>query len=157
MALLTVFLTDGQAEAMANYCADVFPDGKVTEILRVPGSDGDQVVTASVRVNDTPILIINGPAHTPNESCSQMLNCETQDDVDYFWSRFVGDGGEEGMCGWCRDKFGFSWQVVPAEWPTLMGDPDPDRAGRAFQAMMTMKKLDVNALKAAMDSVEELS
>lgn len=66
MTLLTVFLTDGQAEAMANYYADVFPDGEVTEIFRVPGSGGDQVVTASVRVNDTPILIINGPAHTPD-------------------------------------------------------------------------------------------
>lgn len=158
MTLLTVFLTDGKAEAMANYYADVFPDGAITEIFRVPGSNGtDMVVTASVRVNDTPILIINGPNHTPNESCSQMLNCDTQEEVDYFWNRFVGDGGEEGVCGWCKDKFGFSWQVVPAEWPTLIGDPDPVRAGKAFQAMMTMKKLDVNVLKAAMDSQEELS
>ncbi|MCA9833944.1 MAG: VOC family protein [Thermomicrobiales bacterium] len=153
MALLTVFLTGGQAEEMANYYANVFPDGEVTDIFRTPGPDGDDmVVTASIRVNDTPILLINGPQHTPNESCSQMINCPTQEEVDHFWNHFVGDGGEEGMCGWCKDKFGFSWQVIPAGFMDCMSDPDPVRAGKAFQAMMTMKKLDIDALKAAMDS-----
>ena len=153
MTLLTVFLVDGQAEDMANYYTDVFPDGRVTEMFRVPTPEGgEMVVTASIVVDDTPILIINGPQHTPNESCSQMITCQNQAEVDYLWDRFIGDGGEEGMCGWCKDKFGFSWQVLPAGFMDCISDSDPVRANKAFQAMMTMRKLDINALRTAMDA-----
>lgn len=151
MALTPSMLVAGKAEDMANYYADVFPDGVVENMFRSTGPDGNEtVITASIRINDTPFLIINGPDHTPNEANSFVINCKDQAEVDHFWNRFVGDGGEEGNCGWCKDKFGFSWQVVPEEMPELFGDPE--RGAKAFQAMMTMNKIDLDAIKAAMDA-----
>lgn len=153
MALTPSMLVAGVAEDMANYYVDVFPDGVIDDIFRVAGSDGQEtVVTASIRLNDTPILIINGPDHTPNDANSFVINCKNQDEVDHYWNRLVGDGGEEGVCGWCKDKFGFSWQVTPVQMPEFFNDPDPDRAQKAFQAMMTMKKIDVAVIRAAMDA-----
>jgi predicted 3-demethylubiquinone-9 3-methyltransferase (glyoxalase superfamily) len=81
-----------------------------------------------------------------------MINCKDQDEVDHFWNRFVGDGGKEIDCGWCNDKFGVFWQVVPVEMMHYLGDPDPERSGKAFAAMMTMKKIDINAIKAAVEA-----
>lgn len=151
MALMPSMLVAGKAEDMANYYADVFPDGVVENMFRSTGPDGNEsVITASIRINDTPVLIINGPDHKPNEANSFVISCKDQAEVDHFWNRFVGDGGEEGNCGWCKDKFGFSWQVVPVEMPELFGDPE--RGAKAFQAMMTMNKIDLNAIKAAMDA-----
>lgn len=154
MALTPSLLVGGNAEELANYYVDVFPDGVVEGIFRVPGPDGEEVVvTVNVRLNDTPVLIINGPAESPpNDSFSFVINCKDQAEVDHFWNRFVGDGGAEIACGWCKDKFGFFWQVTPVEMPELLQDPDPVRAGKAMQAMMQMKKLDINAMKAAMDA-----
>lgn len=153
MALTPSFLVDGIAEEMAQYYTDVFPDGVIDDLFKVPGPDGSEtVVTANIHIHGTPLLIINGPAHVPNESFSFVINCQSQDEVDHFWNRFVGDGGEESMCGWCKDKFGMSWQVTPVEMPVLFSDPDPERAGKAFAAMMTMRKIDLAAIKAAMDS-----
>lgn len=154
MALLSSFLVDGVAEDMGNYYTDVFPDGEILDVFRAPMGGGEEVVvTVNIRINGTPLLIINGPSgKTPNESSSFVINCKDQDEVDYFWNRFVGDGGEEGNCGWCKDKFGFWWQVTPVEMPQLLGDPDPVRAGKAMQAMMGMMKLDLAAMKAAMDA-----
>lgn len=153
MTLTPSFLVSGSAEEMANYYVDVFPDGEIENMFRVPGKDGtEQVVTATVRLRGTIFVIINGPDHTPNESCSFMINCKDQAEVDHFWNRFVGDGGEEGNCSWCKDKFGHSWQVVPEEMPKLFNDPDPVRGAKAFQAMTTMNKIDLAAIKAAMDA-----
>ena len=153
MALTASLLVGGIAEEMANYYTDVFPDGVIDDLFKTTGPDGtEMVVTASIRFNETPFLIINGPQHTPNESNSFIINCEDQAEVDHYWNRFVGDGGEEGVCGWCKDKFGFSWQVVPVQMPQLFGDPDPERGRKAFEAMMTMKKIDLAAIKAAMES-----
>lgn len=153
MSLTPSMLVSGRAEEMANYYTDVFPDGSVEGIFRAPGPDGTEVViTANIVIDGTPLLIINGPDHTPNESNSFVINCRDQAEVDHFWNRFVGDGGEEGACGWCKDKFGFSWQVVPVEMPQLLQDPDPVRAGKAMQAMMTMNRIDLAAMKSAMDS-----
>ncbi len=153
MALSASLLVGGIAEEMANYYTDVFPDGVIDDLFKTAGPDGQEmVVTASIRLNETPFLIINGPQHTPNESNSFVINCKDQAEVDHYWNRFVGDGGEEGDCGWCKDKFGFSWQVVPVQMPQLFGDPDPERGRKAFEAMMTMKKIDLAAIKAAMDS-----
>ena len=155
MTLTPSFLVSGIAGEMARYYADVFPDGEVESVFSVPGADGqDEVVTATVRLQGTPFLIINGPQHTPNESSSFIINCKDQAEVDHFWNRFVGDGGEEGNCGWCKDKFGFSWQVVPEEMPVLFNDPDSEKASRAFQAMMTMNKIELAEIKAAMETQE---
>lgn len=154
MALTPSLLVAGNAEEMANYYTDVFPDGKVEGLFRAPGPDGTEVViTANIVINDTPVLIINGPADNKfNDSFSFVINCQDQDEVDHFWNRFVSDGGQEIACGWCKDKFGFSWQVTPVEMPELLQDPDPERAGKAMQAMMGMKKIDLAAMRAAMDA-----
>lgn len=144
---------DGTAEDMATYYADVFPDGVVEGVMRAPGPDGTEVViTANIRINDTPLLIINGGQHAFTDAFSFVINCETQAEVDHFWDRFVGDGGAEIACGWCKDKFGFCWQVMPAEVPQLLQDPDPERSGKAFAALRSMMKIDAAAIKAAMDS-----
>lgn len=154
MPMTHCFLVDNIAEEMANYYVDVFPDGEITDLFRSPGADGTEtVVLANIRINDTPIMILNGPSgKVPNESSSFVINCKDQAEVDHFWNRFVGDGGMEGNCSWCQDKFGFWWQVVPEEMPSLFNDPDPARGAKAFQAMMTMNKIDLAAIKAAMDS-----
>lgn len=153
MSLTPCLTLAGKAQEMAEYYTDVFPDGVVDDMMRTPGADGDEtVLTASIRLNGTSILILNGPDNTPNDSFSFIINCKDQAEVDHFWNRFVNDGGEEIMCGWCRDKFGYSWQVTPEEMPSLLNDPDPERGRKAFEAMMTMKKIDLAAIKAAMDA-----
>lgn len=153
MTLVPSLLVPGTAEVMATYYADVFPDGEILDVFRAPMPDGtEQVITASIRINGTQILFVNGgQGETFNDSVSLTINCEGQDEVDHFWNRFVGDGGKERDCGWCEDKFGFRWQVIPVEMPRLLQDPDPERAGRAMQAMMTMQKIDINAMKAAVE------
>lgn len=154
MPLTPSFLVNGTAEEMATYYADVFPDGEVLDVFRtaMPGSDEEVVVTASARVNGTDLLFVNGGSGDEfNDAISLTINCEDQAEVDHFWNRFVGDGGQPRDCAWCQDKFGVRWQVTPVEMPKLLGDPDPERAARAMQAMMTMQKIDLNAMKAAMD------
>lgn len=153
MVLTPSLLVPGTAEEMANYYVDVFPDGELLDVLRVPMPDGtEQVVTATIRVNGTDILFVNGGENEAfNDSFSLTIHCQDQADVDHFWNRFVGDGGKARDCAWCEDKFGFRWQVTPVEMIALLGDPDPERAGRAMAAMMTMQKIDINAIKAAAD------
>lgn len=154
MALTPSLLVAGTAEEMATYYTDVFPDGEISDIFRAPGPDGtDVVITANIVINESPLLIINGTdKNTFTDAFSFVINCQDQGEVDYFWNRFVGDGGAEIACGWCKDKFGVHWQVTPVEMPQLLQDPDPERAGKAMQAMMGMKKLDLAAMKAAMDA-----
>jgi predicted 3-demethylubiquinone-9 3-methyltransferase (glyoxalase superfamily) len=94
--------------------------------------------------------INGGPEFTFSEAVSFQITCEDQADVDYYWEQLT-DGGEEGHCGWLKDKFGLSWQVVPGGMDELFADPDPKRAQRAMQAMFSMKKLDIAALQAAAD------
>lgn len=153
MALVPSLLVPGTAEAMASYYVDVFPDGELLDVMRMPMPDGtQQVITASIHVNDTQLLFVNGgQGETFNDSFSLTIQCKDQDEVDHFWNRFVGDGGRERDCGWCEDRFGFRWQVIPVGMPRLLQDPDPERAGRAMQAMMTMRKIDINAMRAAAD------
>lgn len=156
MALTPSLLVPGNAEEMANYYVEVFPDGELKDIFRIPMPDGSrQTVMANIRVHGTDILLINGtPDHNTEftEAFSLTINAQNQQDVDYFWDKFVGDGGQEVACGWCRDKFGVFWQVIPTEMPQLLQDPDPVRAAAAFTAMSNMVKIDINAVKAAMDS-----
>ena len=96
--------------------------------------------------------INGGPEFTFDEAVSFRINCETQDDVDYYWER-LSDGGEESQCGWLKDRFGLSWQVVPAGLEQVLGDPDRERARRAMQAMLQMRKLNIAALREAADTV----
>jgi predicted 3-demethylubiquinone-9 3-methyltransferase (glyoxalase superfamily) len=144
---------DTRGEEAARYYVSLFPNSSIGTILswgpENPARQG-QALTVEFVLDGRPFTALNGgPEFTFSEAVSLQVDCADQAEVDYYWDHFVGDGGEESDCGWCRDKFGFSWQVVPHVLPELLTDPDPGRAGRAMQAMMTMKRLDVAALEAA--------
>jgi predicted 3-demethylubiquinone-9 3-methyltransferase (glyoxalase superfamily) len=110
-------------------------------------------MTAAFELDGQPFVALNGgPEFTFNEAISFQVSCKDQDEVDRYWDALA-EGGEEGPCGWLKDKFGVSWQIVPEALPRLLGDPDPERAQRAMAAMLQMKKLDVSELEAAAGGV----
>lgn len=156
MALTPSLLVPGNAEEMATYYAGVFRESDEPIFVRMPMPDGSaQIITATVRLNGTEILMVNGGPDNNTEfteAFSLTINAKDQAEVDHFWNRFVGDGGKEVACGWCRDKFGVFWQVIPVELPQALADPDPERAARAFFAMQEMIKIDIEAIKSAMDA-----
>jgi predicted 3-demethylubiquinone-9 3-methyltransferase (glyoxalase superfamily) len=137
------------AEPLAYY-ASVFPTLQVHE--RAEGPDGS-VFSASVELFGQRLQLLNGgPIHAGfKESISLFISVETQEEVDDLWERLTADGGEPGQCGWLKDRYGLSWQVVPEVLGSLIGGPDPRRAQQALEAMLTMGKLDVAALQAAYD------
>ncbi len=146
---------DDQAEEAAEFYCSVFKDSRI--ISRTPYPEGTDkagtVVTVEWELHGERFVGINGgPEFTPNEAVSLSISCEDQDEVDYYWEK-LGDGGEHGPCGWLKDRYGFSWQIVPKGMDELFGDSDPERASRAFEAMMKMKKLDIAALRSAADGV----
>ncbi len=148
---------DTEAEDAANYYLSVFPDGKIHSITHyndaVPSKAGT-VVTVEWEVLGMRFVGINGgPQFKFDEAISFQIMCEDQDEVDYYWEKLTADGGEEGPCGWVKDRFGLSWQVVPKGMDQLFSDPDADRARRAMEAMLKMRKLDIAAIKAAADGV----
>ena len=159
MPKITPFLWfDDQAEEAVEFYLSVFPDSRVLQVARHgeggPGPAGS-VMTVHFELDGNEFLALNGgPDHYSfDESISFVIDCATQDDVDHYWDALLAGGGEEIACGWLKDRYGLRWQVVPAELPALLGDPDPDRAGRAMQAMLSMKKLDIRAMKEAADSL----
>ncbi len=129
----------------------VFKDFEELGVVRMPGEGSDgSVLTVNFRIKGVEFVGINGgPDVTFNDSVSFVIDCEDQAEVDYYWDALTADGGEESMCGWLKDKFGLSWQVTPRQMTELLGDPDPGRAGRAMQAMLQMRKLDIATLEAA--------
>lgn len=146
---------DTQAEEAANFYTSVFPDGEILAVSRF-GSAGPReaglVMTVSFRLHGLEYLALNGgPEFTHSEALSLMVHCDSQDEVDYYWDRLVEGGGEHGPCGWLKDRFGLSWQVVPDEMLELFTDPDEDRAQRAVAAMLTMSKLDLATVRHAAD------
>jgi predicted 3-demethylubiquinone-9 3-methyltransferase (glyoxalase superfamily) len=146
---------DDQAEEAAEFYCSVFKDSRI--ISRTPYPEGTDkagtVVTVEWELDGERFVGINGgPEFTPNEAVSLSISCEDQDEVDYYWEK-LGDGGEHGPCGWLKDRYGFSWQIVPKGMDELFGDSDPERASRAFEALMKMKKLDIAALRSAADGV----
>ena len=143
---------DTEGEAAANYYASIFADSKIGRIARYteagPGPAG-AVVTVEFELNGQKFLALNGgPLYTFNEAISLTIPCADQDEVDYYWSR-LSEGGQEVACGWVKDKYGLFWQVVPAVLPDMIADPDPEKARRATEAMLTMTKLDIAALQKA--------
>jgi predicted 3-demethylubiquinone-9 3-methyltransferase (glyoxalase superfamily) len=148
---------DTQAEEAAQYYIDVFGSGRVLGVTRYPeGSPGvaGSVMAVEFEAAGMCFVGINGGPHfTFTEAVSFEIACADQAEVDRFWDRFIADGGEESQCGWLKDKYGLSWQVVPVGMTELFADPDPARAQRAVQAMLGMRKLDVAALRAAADGV----
>lgn len=145
---------DTEGEEAANFYVGLFPDSRILEISRY-GSAGPRpegtVMTVDFVLNGQQFLALNGgPEFTFTEAVSFQVPCDTQEDVDHYWNAFA-DGGKEGPCGWIQDRYGLSWQVVPTALPELLGDPDPARAQRAMQAMLSMGKLDIAALRQAAD------
>jgi predicted 3-demethylubiquinone-9 3-methyltransferase (glyoxalase superfamily) len=146
---------DGQAEQAAQFYTSVFPNSAILETSHYgdagPGTPGS-VMTVLFELDGQRFVGLNGgPVFQFNEAVSFQIDCADQAEVDHYWSR-LSHGGEEGPCGWLKDRFGLSWQVVPAALPKLLADPDPARAQRAMAAMMEMTKLDIAVLQAAADA-----
>ena len=138
---------DTQGEEAAQYYVSLFPNSSITSVQRWgpenPERQGQPLLVEFV-LDGSPFTALNGGPHfTFTEAVSLQIDCADQAEVDHFWDAFVGDGGQESDCGWCKDKFGFSWQVVPRILTELLTDPDADTVSRAMKAMMTMRRLDV--------------
>jgi len=145
---------DGTALEAATFYAATFPDSEVTAVLRAPadypaGKQGD-VLTVAFTVMGIPCLGLNGgPGVKHNWAFSFQVATDDQAETDRLWDAIVGNGGQESECGWCQDKWGLSWQITPRVLITAIADPDAAAARRAFESMMTMKKIDVAAIEAA--------
>ena len=143
---------DTEAEEAANFYTSVFPSSRIVGVSHFgkagPRPEG-MVMTVDFELDGQPFVALNGgPEFTFNEAISFQVSCETQDEVDEFWSR-LSEGGEEGPCGWLKDRYAVSWQIVPTRLMELISDPDPERSQRAMTAMLGMKKIDVAALEQA--------
>jgi predicted 3-demethylubiquinone-9 3-methyltransferase (glyoxalase superfamily) len=143
---------DTEAEAAAKYYTSIFPNSRILDVSHF-GEAGPRpagmVLTVSFELGGHEFTALNGgPEFKFNEAISFQIRCDTQDEVDRYWAKLT-EGGEEGPCGWLKDRYGVSWQVIPKRLEELLTDPDPDRSQRAMRAMMQMKKLDVAALEEA--------
>ena len=154
MNKITPFLWfDNQAEEAMNFYSSVFKNFKIINVSRygegAPVPAGT-VMSATIELEGQTLMLLNGgPMYKFNEAISLFVSCETQEEVDELWGKLTANGGEERQCGWLKDKFGLSWQIIPTALGELMGDPDPEKAGRVMQAMFQMKKIDVSALRRA--------
>ncbi len=149
---------DDRAEEAARFYVDIFRNSKIVKIARygkagqeIHGRAPGSVMTVEFELDGQTFTALNGgPQFKFNEAISFQVNCETQEELDYFWDKLSAGGDKAAQqCGWLKDKFGASWQVVPTVMQELMGDPDNAKSQRAFAAMMQMKKLDIAALKRA--------
>ena len=153
MQKITPFLWfDGQAEEAAQLYTSIFENSKILNVSRYgeagPGEPGS-VMTVEFELEGQKLVGLNGgPQYKFTEAVSFQVSCETQEEVDRFWSQ-LSEGGEEGPCGWVKDRFGLSWQIVPTALPRLLGDPDRERANRAMNAMLQMKKIEIGELERA--------
>jgi predicted 3-demethylubiquinone-9 3-methyltransferase (glyoxalase superfamily) len=145
---------DTEAEEAADFYTSIFDDSRVVNVTHYTEAgprEAGMVMTVEFELDGQRFVGINGgPQFTFDEAVSLQINCETQDEVDYYWERLT-DGGEESQCGWLKDRYGLSWQVVPAGMEEVFSDPDPERARRAMEAMLGMRKLDIAALRSAAD------
>ena len=153
MQKITPFLWfDGKAEEAANFYTSIFENSKIVNITRYgeagPGPKGS-VMTVEFQLEGQNLIALNGgPQFKFTEAISLSVNCETQDEVDSFWKK-LSEGGEEGPCGWLKDRYGLSWQISPAILGKMLTDPDPAKGQRVMNAMLQMKKIDVKRLKQA--------
>ncbi len=144
----------GQARKAAEFYASLFPDSHVGPAMAAPsdfpnGLAGNEL-TVEFTLMGSPFMGLNGgPLFKPNEAISFQVATEDQAQTDRYWDALVGDGGQESDCGWCKDRWGFSWQITPRQLTEGMADPDPAVAKRVFEAMMTMQKIDVAKIEAA--------
>ena len=150
---ITPFLWfDHQAEEAASFYASIFPNSKIGKVVRYgaagPGPAGS-VMTVEFQLDGLSLVALNGGPHFKfTEAISFWVHCQTQDEVDFYWEK-LSAGGTEIQCGWLKDKFGLSWQIVPTVLPELLSNPDPEKSKRVMKVMLTMKKLDIRALQQA--------
>lgn len=155
MSKISTFLWfDTQAEEAANFYTSIFKNSKILKVARYgeagPGPKGG-VMTVVFTLDGQEFTALNGgPLFKFTEAISFAVDCKTQEEVDYFWTRLL-EGGEESRCGWLKDKFGLSWQIIPTALGEMLGDRDPQKAKRVMEAMLKMKKIDVGGLKKAYD------
>jgi predicted 3-demethylubiquinone-9 3-methyltransferase (glyoxalase superfamily) len=151
------FWFDDQAEGAVNFYTSLFKNSKIGRIFHYTeeaaektGRPVGSVLTIEFEIEGQKFVALNGgPLFKFNESISFVINCETQEEVDYFWRKLTADGGEESQCGWLKDKFGVSWQVTPTVLIDMLHDKDPEKAERVMKAMLQMQKIEIPKLKAA--------
>jgi predicted 3-demethylubiquinone-9 3-methyltransferase (glyoxalase superfamily) len=160
MQKITPFLWfDDKAEEAAKLYVSVFPDSKITDVARyddagakASGRPAGTAMTVSFILDGQKFTALNGgPVFKFTEAVSFVVSCNSQEEVDHYWNKLTADGGEEIQCGWLKDKFGLSWQIVPDALGEMMGDEDPMKTKRVMEAMLTMKKLDIQILRKAFE------
>jgi predicted 3-demethylubiquinone-9 3-methyltransferase (glyoxalase superfamily) len=147
---------DTQAEDAANTYVAIFKNSRIVRVSRygkegheIHGREPGSVMTVEFELEGQRFVALNGGPHFKfNEAVSFQVHCETQAEIDHYWSKLV-EGGEEGPCGWLKDRYGASWQVVPAVLPDMLMDPDPEKSGRVTKAFLQMRKFDIEALQRA--------
>jgi len=144
---------DDNAEEAANFYVSIFKNSKVVSVARYgeagPGPKGS-AMTVAFELDGQKFVALNGGPHFKfTEAVSFVVNCTSQEEVDYFWEKLLEGGGKESQCGWLKDKYGLSWQITPTILPELLQDKDPEKANRVMQAMMKMVKIDIETLKRA--------
>jgi predicted 3-demethylubiquinone-9 3-methyltransferase (glyoxalase superfamily) len=158
MQKITPFLWfDDKAEEAVNFYASVFKNSKIKEATRydeagakVSGKPAGSVMTVSFELEGQEFTAINGgPGFPFSQAISFVVNCESQEEVDNLWNKLTQDGGKEIQCGWLTDKYGIPWQIIPTILPKLLSDPNPKKAQRVMQAMLKMKKIEIEKLKEA--------
>jgi predicted 3-demethylubiquinone-9 3-methyltransferase (glyoxalase superfamily) len=154
MQKITPFLWfDTNAEEAARFYTSIFKNSKILNVSRSgdagPGPTGTAMVVSFQLEGQQFTALNGGPQFNFSEAFSFVVNCDNQQEIDYYWNKLTSDGGHESQCGWLKDRFGFSWQIVPTALGKLMTDTDPKRASRVMQALRQMKKLDIAALEQA--------
>jgi predicted 3-demethylubiquinone-9 3-methyltransferase (glyoxalase superfamily) len=148
---------DGNAEEAANFYASLIPDSRIDKVWQSPadtpsGPKGTVLVVDFTLAGQRVQGLNGGPDFRFNEAISLVIECDDQAEVDRLWGALTADGGEPGPCGWLKDRYGLSWQIVPRELNELLDDPDPERARRAMEAMLAMGKIEVDELRRAADA-----
>jgi predicted 3-demethylubiquinone-9 3-methyltransferase (glyoxalase superfamily) len=149
-----LWFDQGKTREAAEFYASVFPDSHVTTALASPADNpsvkrGEEIMVEFTILGQSFVGLNGGPNFTPNEAVSFQVFTDTQEETDGYWDAIVGNGGKESDCSWCKDRWGFSWQIVPRALMDGMADSDPAAAKRVMEAMMTMQKIDIAAIEAA--------
>jgi predicted 3-demethylubiquinone-9 3-methyltransferase (glyoxalase superfamily) len=156
MQKITTFLWfDDQAEQAAAFYTSLFGDSRIVSVQKYgeagPGTPGSVMLVEFELAGQRYLALNGGPVYTFNEAMSLSVDCDSQEEVDRLWSALTADGGEEGPCGWLKDRYGVSWQIVPRRMTEMLADPDQQKAQRAMAAMLGMKKLSIKELEAAFE------